>query len=401
MLILHVNNAFNKGGTGIACNRIIESLEGLADLRMLVQDYGDKSQSHIEVLDSISIFDRITPGLDYSIFRIFPKHWNQRFSLGIFGKSGFKQYVSKVSPDIVQIHWINGGFLTVKKLKTLDVPIIITMHDMWWFTGGCHYTLGCAGNNVGCHACPAVHDVVSKTSLLPLLLREKISFLKQANVHIVVVSDWMKKQLQGALSIKKEITVIGNTLNFVEYSPDNIARNKRRSRKKILLGAYNIDDTVKGIKFAKMALSMIEFDFELLIFGTCSENTFPENWKVHYLGFLNDSKDLITYYREADVFLMPSIQEAFGQTALESLACGTPVVAFEDTGLEDIVAHRTNGYLAKHMDSFDLACGLDFILKAQLEPTDITESVRETFEYATISNKWLNYYLKIYNTSAQ
>ena len=60
--------------------------------------------------------------------------------------------------------------------------------------------------------------------------------------------------------------------------------------------------------------------------------------------------------------IVPSLQESFGQTASEALACGTPVVAFGATGLKDIVDHQHNGYLAQPYCPDDLAQGISWIL---------------------------------------
>jgi glycosyltransferase involved in cell wall biosynthesis len=80
------------------------------------------------------------------------------------------------------------------------------------------------------------------------------------------------------------------------------------------------------------------------------------------LGQLHDDLSLAVTYAAADVTLVPSKQESFGQTASESLACGTPVVAFGVTGLLDIVNHHQNGYLASPFDCEDLANGINWVL---------------------------------------
>ena len=64
---------------------------------------------------------------------------------------------------------------------------------------------------------------------------------------------------------------------------------------------------------------------------------------VHYLGKIDDENKLALLYSSADVMIVPSTEEVFGQTASESLACGTPVICFDTTGLKDLVDHQVNG----------------------------------------------------------
>lgn len=56
-----------------------------------------------------------------------------------------------------------------------------------------------------------------------------------------------------------------------------------------------------------------------------------------------------------DVFVSPSLAEAFGQTLLEAISCGTPVVGFNVGGIPDIIQHGYNGYLAEYCNSEELA----------------------------------------------
>ena len=364
MYIIHVNNAFNQGGSGIACTRMMASLKGLVHQKLLVQDSVEKNTSLLDVMHRESLKDRVSPGLDTMLFRIFPNRWDQRFSLGLFGKTGLPKYLERNKPDILQLHWINGGFLRISDFLDLKIPIIITMHDMWWFTGGCHYDLGCNGFLVQCKDCPAVHGLLSKAKITHRLFQEKIRFLNKDNVHIAVVSHWLKTQLLKSGIDDDKISVIGNTLDFTKFYPSARDNNKREAFS-ILLGAYNTNDTVKGVKLALRALSTLNIEFKLVVFGTQFLDDYPNGWNVETLGFIKEPELLIESYRNADVFLMPSLQEAFGQTALEALARGTPVVGFENTGLEDLIVHDENGYLAKHMDWIDMAEGIKSIFQKE------------------------------------
>ena len=103
---------------------------------------------------------------------------------------------------------------------------------------------------------------------------------------------------------------------------------------------------------------------ELVVFGSAQPDPPLElGFPVHYLGKLQDNRSLQMAYAAADVTIVPSIEEAFGQIASESLACGTPVVAFANTGLADVVDCHRNGYVAKYCDTADLAAGIAWVLE--------------------------------------
>ena len=77
------------------------------------------------------------------------------------------------------------------------------------------------------------------------------------------------------------------------------------------------------------------------------------------LGRFSSDEALSLLYSAVDGILVPSIQEDFGKTAIEAMACGTPVVSFDISGLKDVVDHMENGYRARCFDPEDLALGIE------------------------------------------
>ena len=115
---------------------------------------------------------------------------------------------------------------------------------------------------------------------------------------------------------------------------------------------------------------MTNNNINLVIFGGNNKKFYSNiNLKIHYFNEINNDKTLQKLYSAADVMIVPSIKETFGLTALESLSCGTPVVAFKGTGLSDIVEHKKTGYLAEAMNEKDLAEGINWVLENSSDNT--------------------------------
>ena len=109
-------------------------------------------------------------------------------------------------------------------------------------------------------------------------------------------------------------------------------------------------------------------EIEILIFGQSSPKYEPKlGFPITYFGRLNDEISLRLLYSAADLMVVPSIQEAFGLTASESQACGTPVVAFRNSGLIDVVDHEITGHLANPFDYVSLAESIKWVLENSKE----------------------------------
>ena len=132
------------------------------------------------------------------------------------------------------------------------------------------------------------------------------------------------------------------------------------------------------------------------MFGSSKpKKNYEFGFKTHYLGHIHDDVSLVTLYNAVDVMVVPSLQEAFGQTATESMACEVPVVAFGHTGLLDIVDHKLNGYLAKPFDIDDLAYGIDWILSNK-KYDDLCQNSRKKIVKEFESNLVAEKHIKLY-----
>ncbi|MBP1762837.1 MAG: glycosyltransferase [Firmicutes bacterium] len=150
----------------------------------------------------------------------------------------------------------------------------------------------------------------------------------------------------------------------------------------VLFGAMDgVNNFIKGWDLLQPALTLIAKDMDGVngvIFGQ-SEPSHPPNpgLPLYWMGHLNDDATLALLYSAADVMVVPSRQEAFGQTGSEAQACGCPVVAFNCTGLQDVVDHRVTGYLAKPYDIVDLANGIRWVTQNKDRHESLSSAARE------------------------
>ena len=118
-----------------------------------------------------------------------------------------------------------------------------------------------------------------------------------------------------------------------------------------------------------------------MIFGASEPDNPPElGLPATYLGRLSDDAKLAQVSSAADAMVVPSVQEAFGKTAMEALACGTPVVSFDTSGLRDIVEHQKCGYRAKCYSAEDLANGIAWVLQDPARWRKLSRPAREKVE---------------------
>jgi glycosyltransferase involved in cell wall biosynthesis len=215
----------------------------------------------------------------------------------------------------------------------------------------------------------------------------------------------------SALFENLAIEVIPNCLDTALFRPsDKTDARKALSlpadKKLVLFGAMNATtDTRKGFHFLKESLKILLDggnlqETELVLFGESElSGQFNPGTKIHFLGKIPDAASLPLLYSAADVFIAPSVQENLSNTVMESLACGTPVVAFNVGGMPDMIRHKNNGYLAKPFECQDLADGISWVLENEKRRLELSESARrrvvQEYESGHIARQHLDLYEKI------
>lgn len=377
MRVLHINTSDINGGAARAAYRIHKGLQTIGvDSKMFVQS---KASDEYSVSTYSSIGNKFKSKVNIKFEEFFKKNvrLNDLVPWSV-GTSAFStiESINDLHPDVVNLHWINGGFVGIEDLVKINAKIVWTLHDMWPFTGGCHY----AADN--CHKyCDNCSDcVLSDQKLLDIpkmiIKRKKKNFPK--DITIVSPSNWLAEEARrSSVFSDNDIHVIHNGIDTDVYYPKNKKMVREllgipQNDKIILFGAMSAtSDKRKGFHYLYDAIKIMynsediskQNNISIVVFGGHEpENKIDFGFRSKYVGMLNDDISLSVLYSAADVMIVPSHAENYPNTILEAMACGTPCVGFDIGGIPDFINHKINGYLARHYDTADLAAGIEFVL---------------------------------------
>ncbi len=293
--------------------------------------------------------------------------------------------------DVIYIHWaLNGllNFKSISQIAALNKPVIIFLHDMWAVTGGCHHSFTCDKyKTTGCGNCPMFAGA-KQNDFSAREFRKKLQlYSKYNNLHFVSPSKWLYDCAKESLLTKnKPVHYIPNILDDLLFKPvakkaAKQALNINEEETVIAFGAISVSSPYKGWVYLQKALELLHADDEIknisiLIFGSVYNKEVADAipFKTKFMGYLKDEYSTTLIYNAADIFIAPSLAEAFGYVVMEALSCGTPVVGFNVGGIPDMIEHKKNGYLAKYRDAEDITAGIKYCLKNNIKgylPADI------------------------------
>ena len=315
--------------------------------------------------------------------------------------------------DIIHLHWVSDFIDYPTFFQAIKKPIVWTLHDSWPFCGICHYFFDCEGYKKRCGCCPFLHSN-DDHDLSYQIWKKKQVIYKDLDLHIVTPSRWLGDcAKQSSLMERFPVIVIPNCLDINEFRPLNEKeisprwrnfQEKRFEKPFVLYGAMNAaTDKIKGFSNLLSALGLLQErnhanDFELIVFGAAeSELSMDVSIPIHYVGYVYDTHELVSLYNLASVMVVPSLTENLSCAIMESLSCGTPVVAFNIGGNGDMIEHKVNGYLAQEKDDADLAQGILWCLENNHEG-DLSRAARGKVLREYCLEVVCNKYKELYNS---
>lgn len=402
MKIIHVNSS-GKGG---AANAMFRLHSGLLDLGVDSQVWcaRDPGQAPHTTLIKGKFGRRLDSLKNVLIQKLVFRFFGQPGrSLNVF-PSGLVRKINRSEADLVHLHWINGEMVRIEQLPKIRKPVVWTFHDMWPFCGAEH----CSWNDRFKNGYqPLKGDGRQVPDFDRWVYRRKLKALKPFPFQIVCPGSWLSERVgESDLFRKRSIETIPNGLDPGEFDEMDQATCRRQlnlplDKKLVLYGATSAFAYHKGFDLFREAIKVIRRDssIELVCFGGDFEEQIA-GLKVHSLGVVSSPAMLREIYNAADVVCVPSRLESFGQVALEAMACGVPVVAFNATGLKDIVIHQETGALAEPFSAQSLGEQIKWVLALDdASSQKLSRAARQraagVFAHVAVAERYLSLYSRI------
>lgn len=387
--VLHITKS-DRGGAGLCCLRIHESLMGMGvDSKVVTL------QSHLlskEVYSFGRIEDNISK-IPSKFFRILGlKVTDRNKILELIRTKGHAYSIPKSNinlldckwiewADVIHLHSVSNYIDLPTFFKNIQKPVVWTLHDENFFFGIAHYSESILPDN--------------PMEIKYYKVKEK-SLANIKNLNVVMLSEYLYKKFRNHPFLnQREVRIINNPVDTKIFKP----KPRHESREKlglsdddILIGftSYIISDERKGLNILSRAVNKIgDSRIKILAIGSNPQNC---NWpNVISVGLKNNNEEICEILSAANFFAMPSYQEAFAQSPMEAMACGLPVVVFPVSGTSELV-NTQNGFICEDFTEGALQQGIRHIMAHSYNPFNIRQDMITRFSPNVISKKYIDLY---------
>lgn len=286
--------------------------------------------------------------------------------------------------DVINIHKVQHFVDVPALLRHLprSKPVVITLHDLSPITGGCDYPGPCRRFEAACGCCPIMNSHRSNDYSRRIFRMKETAYLRPSRERLAFVANsfWSGERARlSALTKDTKVEVIHYGLDQTVYSP----QKRRESREALGIGveepvllfaAHDLSLPHKGGRYLRDALVNVrcQMPIRLLTMGAGHFQADPGYRHTHF-GRVESDELQALLYRGADVFVIPSLEEAFGQSAVEAVACGAVVAGFNVGGIPDIVK-----------------CGLNGLLVERGNTQALSEAIQKLLEDEALRHRWQN-----------
>ena len=372
--VLLLNHAdVGAGGAAVAGMRLHRSLlEAGVDSTLLVGRKASTEATVVE-LDHPRLARRGLRKLGHEV------GLNELEGIGAYRLPG-SEHVGRA--DVVHAHAVHGSWFSYPAVARLSrrTPTVLTLHDMWPFTGHCSFSFECDRWRTGCGSCP--HPEVFpaiKRDATAVEWRLKDAVWARSRLVVVSPSRWLADLARESTLGRFEVQVIPHGIDTTEFAPRDrqecrAALGVADDRTALLFTAASLltrgggGDAAdrKGVDLLLAALLAVPASLRsrcaLLLMGSQGEamagTLRSAGYDVVEVGYVGSDPLKSFVYSAADLFVFPSRADNAPLVVLESLACGTPVATFAVGGLPEMVRSGETGTVAPPEDVAALTADL-------------------------------------------
>lgn len=300
--------------------------------------------------------------------------------------------------DVVNLHWVSGVLDWPRFFKSINKPVVITLHDQQPYLGGFHYSLDVKEN-------PHLGDLELEVKLV------KKNAVANHRLAVIANSQWNARRAKESGFFKSNVPI-----ETIYYPLDtSVFQPRAKSCAKETFGinqdltvigfaCENLTNTRKGFSDLLEAFAMLPDSLRdrltVLSFGKTPDMAICEKLSIPWvhLGFLNAEIAQAAAYSAMDIFVIPSRAEAFGQTALEAIACGTRVIGSKAGGIREALLNSPNSLLYDPGDIGELTNCLTTAIKEKSffvsEPV-YTERIRKSHSFSQCADSHIKVYSQL------
>jgi glycosyltransferase involved in cell wall biosynthesis len=269
-------------------------------------------------------------------------------------------------PQVIHAHNLFGNYFDLRQLPRLSsqVPFILTLHDMWAFTGHCSHPLGCKRWEQACGHCPRLDlppSLPKDGTAANLSIKKRI--YAKSHLNVATPSQWLMDQVNQSI-LKPGITnakVIPNGIDQGVFQPGDKAAARRHlnlpmeAHILLFLAAGNRSNPWKDYETLDTTVQMLSNKLQgqrliLLASGQLEKENHHKNVEVRHIPWLDDKAALVHYYHASDLYLHAAHAENFPNVILESLSCGLPVIGTRTGGIPEQIQGDLNGHVVPQGD---------------------------------------------------
>ncbi len=403
MKLLQINAVYGNGSTGV----IVKDIHEIC-LKNGIDSHVAYSLSSISQQDIQNGY-QIGSNFGKKLHALFSRINGKQAYFSRFSTKKFLKYIKKLSPDIVHLHNLHSNYINLNMLLDFlaknDIQTVITLHDCWFYTGGCfHYTnANCFKWKDSCGNCPKKPDDTKAyfldSSSKILRHREKY-FSKIKHLTVIGVSQWIADEAKASILKNAEIVTIHNgiDLDFHKYTPSNLRQE---------LGIDNNAFVVLGVAnkwllpINKDALLYVTSHLPqnaIMLMVGCNESqrsNLPKN--VIGIPYIQSREKLREVYSSANVFVNCTREESLSLVNVEAQSCGLPIITYRNTGAKETVDECT-GFSVEDGNYVALTEKLLEIIAENPSSTDKKRStfIENKFSLTNNQQRHIELYRKLY-----